>query len=383
MGRRFEEDGIDRRWVSAVVDGVSTTDLGEVSMRLLRSTDGRTCRWDRVGRAAGVGVDQVTAETQLWTLVDRGLVRVHERRTRTGEWEPYQWALTEVGLALVTPVPSPSPPVDRYLAGTDPEGHPVLASIRTWLSTGMSTSDLDTCLVLAIGEDLRKGRSPRGRLLSVVVGGHTKAVRLEDHREALEAAFGGFALEDVVRLHGRAVLAYGDFRFRVGCQAIDGRWSVPWSALTPETLRSMEELVVGARRVLTVENLVAFEEEVRGGVSTDTLVVYTAGFPGSMERAFLERVIAGGVERVDHWGDLDVGGLRIFRHLCQILPVPVSPWRMDVDTLDHLPTRSLTPRDREALGAWLADPTAPLHDLARVLLERGVKAEQEGWFLRG
>jgi hypothetical protein len=328
-----------------------------------------------------VGVDQVSAEALLWGLVDRGLVRVHERRTRRGDWEPYQWTPTEAGLSVRAPAVSPPPATDSYLDLPDPPDHPVLTAIRAWLSTGMSTSDLDTCLVLAIGDELRAGRTPRGRLLSVVVGGHTKAVRIADHRDVLEAAFGGFALEDVVRLHGRAVLAYGDFRFRVGGHLIDGRWSVPWVALTPETMRSMEDLVVVARRVRTIENLVAFEEEARGGVPADTLLVFTSGFPGSLERAFLERVIAGGVERVEHWGDLDVGGLRIYRHLAAILPVPVEPWRMDVATLDLLPTLPLTPRDREALAAWVSDPTAPLRDLAAVLLERGVKAEQEGWFL--
>jgi len=323
----------------------------------------------------------VAAETLVWELVDCGLAQVHERRTRRGEWEAYQWTLMALGLDRARQDDTPPPDVDGYLTQTDPKDHPVLSSIREWLSAGVSPNEIDTRLVMAIGEELRAGRVPRGRLLSIVVGGHTKAVRLDEHREALEAAFGGFALEDVIRMHGRAVLAYGDFRFRIGSHAIDGRWSVPWLALTPETLRDMEELHVGACRIRTVENLVAFEEEARRGVPTDTILVYTGGFPSTLERTFLTRLVERGVDHVEHWGDLDVGGLRILRHLAAILPCPVRPWRMEPELLGRLPGRPLTPRDRDALAAWVADPEAPLRDLAEAILACGVKVEQEGWFL--
>lgn len=130
--------------------------------------------------------------------------------------------------------------------------------------------------------------------------------------------------------------------------------------------------------MLTVENLVAFEEEVRSGSPEDTVAVWTGGSPSGLERACMTRLIAGGIQRVDHWGDLDVGGLRIFRHLTEILPCLVSPWRMEPDLLSRLPTQPLTDRDREALVAWRGDPDAPLQEQAAALLGAGVKAEQEG-----
>lgn len=382
MTRRIEPDGQDRRWVSGVIEGASTIQIGEVSIRLLRAITDKKARWDVLGRVAGRGIDQVSAEVEAWLLVDSGLARVHERRTRRGDWEPYQWEATAAGAALVTDPADPPPDVNRWLAGVDSPNHPVLSSIRLWITANFGRDDVAIRLVMAIGDDLRAGRTPRGRLVALAVGGHTKAVRLEDHRDTLEDAFGGFALEDVVRLHGRAVLASGDFRFRVGEHRVDARWSRPWIALTPETLSAMVDLDVRARRLLTIENLVAFEEEVRAGVSSDTLVVYTSGFPGSLERAFLQRAIAGGVEVVDHWGDIDVGGFKIYQHLCSILPVPVHPYRMGVDTLDRLPTRPITERDRLALTMLADGDSTPFQAVAAVMLERGVKAEQEGWFLR-
>jgi hypothetical protein len=379
MSRRAVPAGADRRWIEAqlVVPGAPS----EVALRLLRGCGDRRRQWDRLGRAAGRGVDQVAAEGLVWELVDRGLARVHQRRARNGDWEPYQWELSPSGLSLLPAEFAPAPDVSGYLARSDPADQPLLASIRMWLEASPTASVLDVSLVLAVGEELRAGRQPRGRLLAVQVGGHTKALRVTDHREALEAAFGGFALEEVIRLHGRAVLSFGAFRFRVNGHWIDGRWSRPWLALTPETLQGMEELEVGARRVLTIENLVAFEEESRQGVPADTVLVYTGGFPGALERAWLERLIEGGVEQVEHWGDLDLGGLRILRHLGSIVSCPVRPYRMEPTLLDRLPTRPLSPRDRVGLAAWLNDPEAPLRDLAVAMLERGVKAEQEGWFL--
>ena len=354
--------------------------IPEAGVGLLRAGRGRTNQWRAAGRAAGAGIDQVEAEGLLWALLDAGLVEVRERRDRRGDWEPYQWWLTEAGAARSAGRAEGPADLWAWLARPDPSDHPALTALRAWLP-GADPSALLTRLVMAIGDELREGRMPRGRLLSVQVGGHTKAVRLQDHREALEAVF-GLPLDEVVRLHGRAVYTYGAFRFCVGSQAIDGRYSVPWLALTPETLERMTDLQVTATQMFTIENLVAFEEEVRGGVPEDCVVVWTGGFPSSLERGWMSRLIGAGVQRVAHWSDLDVGGLRITRHLQEILPCEVTPWRMEPELLGQLPTQPLTDRDREALIAWRADPAAPLQPLAEELLKTGLKAEQEGWWLR-
>ncbi|MFO0750333.1 MAG: DUF2220 family protein [Myxococcota bacterium] len=378
--RRIEPDGRDRRWVigagGAIPGGAD---------RLLVQALGREKAWARAGRAAGRGKDQVDAEALLWGLVDAGLVRVRERLTRRGTWQPYRWALTEAGERQVRRALAAAGAVDvvAYLAGEDPPGHALLERMRGWLEAHAASADATAVgLVIAIGKELRAGRVPRGRLLAIELGGHSKAVRVEDHREVLEAVLGG-PLEWVVRLHGMAALAYGPFRFTVRGRAIDGGWSVPWLALTQETLAAMTDLELDARELLTVENLVAFEEEVRRGLEPGVVAVFVGGFPAGIVRDLLMRLCAAGIARVRHWGDLDLGGLRILRHLADILPVPVAPYRMQPELLDVLPTRPLTARDRAGLEAWLTDPAAPARDLAAAMLARGVKAEQEGWFVAG
>jgi|GEM_PF-2366452 len=368
-------DGPDRRWIAG--GGGAVPEGGD---RLVRVSRGKRRRWTSIGRRAGRGVDQVAGERLLWALVDAGLVRVHERRDRRGDWEPYAYELTEAGEVYAERF-GERLAVDAWLDGEDPRGHEVLASVRAWLERNAGRAHpVAVRLVVAIGDSLRAGRAPRGRLLSIRVGSHTKAVRVEDYRDDVEAAL-GLPLEEVVRVHGAAVLAYGPFSFDIAGRTIDGRWSVPWLALTPETLAAMSGFRCEATRILSVENLTAFEEEVRAGIPDDTVAVFTGGFPHGQTRDLLERLCAAGATVVDHWGDLDLGGLRILKHLGELLPVPVRAYRMDAELLDRLPTLPLTERDREGLTAWLEQPDPPCAALARAMLATGRKAEQEGWFL--
>ena len=134
-------------------------------------------------------------------------------------------------------------------------------------------------------------------------------------------------------------------------------------------------------RLLTIENLTAFEEEVRRGLDPETIALYVGGFAGRAERRMLDRFVASGIRQVDHWSDLDVGGLRILRQIQTLVPIEVRPYRMEPELLDRLPSQPLTLNDKASLAAWLADGTAPARDLAQALLNCGRKAEQEGWFL--
>jgi hypothetical protein len=376
-GRRVAADGDRRRWIR----GRSSADVSAAALDLLRHASERLCRWTSLGRAAGPGLDQVDAERLVWELVDAALAEVHEKRDRRGEWAPYEWRATKSGRVAVR-VPDEAPDIDAWLAVEARNTQPALASCRAWLCAKRETATrTQVALVMAIGDELRAGRLPTGRLLSLAVAGSSKAIRMLDHRDLIEAAT-GLPLEQVVRLHGAAVRVFGPLRFRLGGDLLDATWSVPWLALTPETIRDMRDLDVRLiSEIRTIENLTAFEEEVRRGREPGVLYLYTGGFPGAYEIKVLKRVIEAGVARIRHWGDLDLGGMRILRYLSESLPVRVEAWRMEPELLSLLPTSPLSDLDHEGLSAWLADPDAPLCSLARALLDRGVKAEQEGWFL--
>lgn len=376
-GRRVVVDGDRRRWIR----GRLSDDVPAGATGLLRHASTRRCRWASLGRAAGRGVDQVDAERLLWELVDAGLAEVHEKRDRRGEWAPYEWRVTESGHRAAFAVEEPLD-VDAWLAVEGLPSQAMLDSCRDWVRSNQGVATrTQLALVMAIGDELRAGRLPTGRLLSLAVTGSSKALRVLDHRELIEGATGQ-PLERVVRIHGSAVLVFGPLRFMIGDRPMDAAWSLPWLALTPETIGDMRELDVSRVSDLRcIENLTAFEEEIRRAREPGVLYVYTGGFPGSYEIDLIARTIAAGVRRVRYWGDLDLGGLRILRHLSERLPSAVEPWRMEPGLLDQLPTTPLSDLDREGLTAWLSDPEAPAHALARALLDRGVKSEQEGWFL--
>jgi hypothetical protein len=354
--------------------------LPEEAKRILAlARGGKRCKWTGLGRRVGGRQDQVDVEDLLWAAVDAGCVVVLERTNRRRDWEPYAWRLTETGEALVVRKQVPHVDVAAFLEGADDPNHPVLNAIRGWLEQG-GGSATGTSLVIAIGLELREGRIPRERLLSKRVAGFSKAVRIDDHCQEIEEAL-GLPIDDVVRKGSDAAIVAGPIRFRAHGIDTDARGIPPWLALPVETVDAIEQLHIDADRLLTVENLTAFEEEVRRGLGPGTIALYVGGFVGGVERRMLDRFVEAGIRRIDHWGDLDVGGLRILRQIRSLVPVGVHPHRMEPDLLQRIPTQPLTDNDRNALAAWIADSTTPDRELAEAILASGKKAEQEGWFL--
>ncbi len=349
---------------------------------LLRASEGRKCYWKDMWRRAGPNVDQVEAENLLWAAVDAGLVVVRERRNRRGDWEPYQYVLTPAGEVYCTStIVDETIDVATYLGCADDPRHPILASIRAWLKKGPQPPIL-TRIVMAIGDELRAGRLPLDRHLSLRITGKSKGLRVFEHRDALETAL-EVPLDKLVRTAGRMVLVAGALRYRLGDIQMDTRGIVPFIALPPETVIEMRDLQFVAKRLLTIENLVPFEATARAGIATDTLAMYLGGFPGELERELIGKLVTSGIQCIDHWGDSDLGGLRILRHVSTFSAVPTHPYRMHADVIRHLPGSPLTDNDRLGLKEWLADPDAPYSDIARGLLEGGRKVEQEAWFLGG
>jgi hypothetical protein len=119
--------------------------------------------------------------------------------------------------------------------------------------------------------------------------------------------------------------------------------------------------------LLTIENYVSFNRQVRE-IDDGTLVVYTAGFASLAAVDVLGAMI----DRLDasvpffHWGDVDPGGLRIFRFLEETLPRPPRP---------HLMTRELA-----MLHGKEARPDAGLRALAAA---GSVLTELAAWLASG
>ena len=97
-GRKAVPNGASRRWIRGNGEG----DIPHDASMLLGLAKNKTKRFQTTAKSLGrSGIDQVEVERRLYALLDAGLIEIHERRDRRGDFEPYQWHLTEAGLAFL------------------------------------------------------------------------------------------------------------------------------------------------------------------------------------------------------------------------------------------------------------------------------------------
>lgn len=365
------------QWRGAPSGGVSGWRAGEAPeseraaiARLLDrlcEREGKTLQWRSLARLAPSGMDQLDMERLVEGLVARGWLQVKERRDPRGNVEPYLLRATPGMVAdlrqqvecLIGPDRSPgSGRADR-----------LIAALRNLMA--------------------REDALPvPARALVQLAFGDTKAVRVRDFRADIEHAF-ETPLEDLVRDHAASVLTAGPLGYHFRGRPVDARASFPWLAIPEPVLVELDDLRIDAAEVVTVENLTTFEALVHDGLAERAVVVFTSGFLGRAQRRWMTLLARNpAIRAVRHWGDLDPGGLLIYRTLKRLIAganpaVPLRPWRMDPPLLDHPLAVPLTPHDQHRLHAYLADPSTPLRALARAMLESDHKLEQEALLLEG
>lgn len=170
--------------------------------------------------------------------------------------------------------------------------------------------------------------------------------------------------EMLFSLHGRTY-ALADFSGGMG--------------LTHETIAAMkiEKL---PHSILTVENLTNAEALARS-TGEKRLLIYTAGFPNRTAQAFLAKIADARTSSViQHWGDLDYGGIRIFEYLHAQFFSDLKPYRMDAETFrSYFPfAQELNAAQRKRLTGLLErEDFAAWHELIRLMLDAGKWVEQE------
>lgn len=181
----------------------------------------------------------------------------------------------------------------------------------------------------------------------------------------------------------------GTGRFRIG-SGEDCVGSVDISALENGlglTLRDLEQLEpehsVCPEVVLTVENLTSYYQQDSMALGRSTLVIYLGGFAGRQKREFLKRLRETYPNASFlHSGDIDCGGFRIWKALCEGTGIPFATYRMDLPTFEQFQGsgRPLTKKDCEQLRLMKEDPFFNEQcDLFDRMLESGLKLEQESF----
>jgi hypothetical protein len=279
---------------------------------------------------------------------------------------------------------------DQYVATLEPvasEGEPwvkeLLVQIRSRWSRGESAfrllpTDQELAreffkLLAAISRDRARGID--ARTFSFRTTGDTKA--FDRHASRIAAVFGArdpqterrpelIWKEIGLERFGHPVFLKGPvvLEDEHGVLA-DGRMT-PFSSFHPETIPLMR-LRDRPSLIMTIENYATFNRYVR---ETDdgSLVVYTGGFASVGVIDLMRRVMQLIKPSVPyyHWGDIDPGGLRIFRFLEETLPQKPIPYLMD---------RSLA----EAHGV----PASPDPSLASISKADSAVADMADWLAFG
>lgn len=119
-------------------------------------------------------------------------------------------------------------------------------------------------------------------------------------------------------------------------------------ALSTESVRSLVEVTVLGKRVVTVENLTSFHDYPAG----EDFVIYLGGFHNKVKRDFLAYLYRCNPDKeYRHFGDIDAGGFCILEHLRQKTGIGFCSLYMDVNTLRQYRAdwKPLSDNDRKRL----------------------------------
>lgn len=132
---------------------------------------------------------------------------------------------------------------------------------------------------------------------------------------------------------------WGDFQYTCEGNILDFSTFPFGTSLNGETIRIGEILRIGSESLLIIENKGVFREYIKRKREVDEVVLYIGGFPGPLKRTLFQQ-IKSWVDREQlanrftfrFWGDIDLGGFRIFLHLKSSVLPSLLPFRMDVES---------------------------------------------------
>ncbi len=138
-------------------------------------------------------------------------------------------------------------------------------------------------------------------------------------------------------------------------------------------------------RVLFIENKANYDDYIMKRKDKDEMVIYHGGFYSPVKGLFFKKIYEAG-KRNDteffHWGDIDLGGFRIFNRLkSEIIPW-LKPYMMDREAFQSRKPYWMKFDERygNALKVLLDNQGfVEFHDVIRSMLEVGSKLEQEAF----
>jgi len=105
------------------------------------------------------------------------------------------------------------------------------------------------------------------------------------------------------------------------------------------SVKEMEIQKIEADQIILIENLTSYEQWISQRLHNKELVIYLGGFPHRTLQTFLKKIsefLSEGKSppiTILHWGDIDVGGIRIFHFIQSRFFSKLRPLFMDIPTL--------------------------------------------------
>ena len=180
------------------------------------------------------------------------------------------------------------------------------------------------------------------------------------------------------------LLFTGPISIEINNQIIDFTPLKHGAAIGARTVKELEISDLKAGTIITIENKASYRE-CCSRMDDKTLAIYLAGFPGPMKKLFVEKLYIYAqkyrqVIRFLHWGDIDLGGFRIFRSLKDVVPT-IEPHLMDAETLlmHRDQCQELSLGYGKQLKKLLEDPGYDeFREVVELMLRENIRLEQEG-----
>lgn len=170
---------------------------------------------------------------------------------------------------------------------------------------------------------------------------------------------------------------------------IKGNWRIEWEqyalevskfqggiAIASGDVQSIKSIRVNTESVMTIENKTSFQR-LRDGKFA---VMYLGGFANRHQIEFLKKVISDNPDiRYYHFGDIDIGGFLIHRHLCCKTSQRFELYRMGIKQLCDMRfshcLKELTDNDMSRLRTLMEEDS--YGEVLKYMQEHNVKLEQE------
>ena len=198
----------------------------------------------------------------------------------------------------------------------------------------------------------------------------------------------GMTADDILRVHGIKTYSQtlewkGALVYRIGNgNPIDSSVNIFGTVINAQTLeQAVPAAAPGIRRIMLIENKANYESM---DFREDTLYIYCHGFFSPKELKFLSALTGIADENTEylHWGDLDLGGIRIFLYNQRKLFPGLKPYRMDASAYETVIAQGAgIPMKKEKKEKLQRLDAGDLDGLKECILETGMEIEQEALLL--